>query len=311
MKKIVIPIPKISDPLLSDRILEEEKEIITESNNIIHNVITSNIKEQNEKNNIISVISRGEIKDINGFKIKIWPKIEENWTIEDIVIKCSPPGWLDVFEQALPDLRHISNILETEEKTLGPWYPLKRNLFRAFNLTPLSKVKVVIIGQDPYPQLNSFNGQPRAQGLSFSVDKNDAIPASLRVIYDEIADNYPDEFARPNHGNLEKIALQGVLFLNKCLTIRPGRPKSHGSIWNTFISKVFTAISIANPQCIVVMWGNDAKECGKMIGPKCKPLFANHPSPSNRKGGFRGCGHFRKINELLEEQGKSFINWNS
>lgn len=310
MFKIVIPAPinKNNSCILQD---DEKDAILEETRKIIEETTKQSIAlQQNE--NVISKqkINRGEVKYLNGNKVVIWPAIQEDWTIEEIVMRASPPGWLDVFEQALPEIINISNALEKESQLMGKWFPLKRDLFKAFHLTPLNKVKIVIIGQDPYPQLNSHSGLPRAQGLSFSVSKNDAIPASLRVIYDEIQSNYPDEFIRPSHGDLTNIARQGVLFFNKRLTVRHNQSASHKSIWDGFNSVIINAIAAVNPECIFIMWGRDAQECQKMLGSKSRTLCAPHPSPSNRGGGFRGCGHFRKANEILVSQGKTQVDWN-
>jgi len=249
-------------------------------------------------------------KEERTIKYRIWPCVSENWTIYDIAINAPPPGWIPMFQKSLPELKNISEYVEKRIENNEAVFPLKRDIFRAFELTPLNEVKVVIFGQDPYPQMNPKNGLPRAQGLSFSVSRDDGIPVSLRVIYDEIQDNYPNEFIRPYHGDLTSWALQGVLMLNACLTVKSGQPKSHKSIWDCFIERVCTAISEVNPTCIFVMWGKPAQSLQKYLGSKSKKLIAGQPSSMNRNRNFRGCKHFIEINKLLREQRKPEINWN-
>lgn len=247
-------------------------------------------------------------KTNNQLEFSIVEEISEDWTIMDICQKRAPSGWEDVFKFAEPELKEISEILENQEAAYGNFFPLKRNIFKAFEITPLTQVRVVILGQDPYH--DTTNNGPRAQGLSFSVSESSNIPPSLRNIFKEIKNEYPDSFDSPQHGDLSIWAYQGVLLLNTCLTVRPNAAGSHKLIWNGFIVKVIQAINSVNPNCIYVLWGEKAQNLQSFIGGKVKILKSSHPSPFSVNKGFYGCGHFKEINRILYELDGSQINWN-
>jgi len=235
-------------------------------------------------------------------------QINESMTIEEIAEQYPPPGWVEVFRSARTELSRISRILQQ----LGPFFPYKKDVFRAFDLTPLNNVKVVIIGQDPYHSV--CNGQPVANGLAFSTNRGCPIPPSLANIYRELQREYLG-FQPPSHGDLSNWARQGVLLLNTCLTVKPHQPKSHDNIWIGFMRHVFTAITAVNPKCIYLLWGKAAQDLSPLLGPQSIELMASHPSPlSARRGSpgipaFIGCGHFRQANEYLSMQRKEPINW--
>ena len=184
-------------------------------------------------------------------------------------------------------------------KTIFPPGPL---IFNAFNTTPFDKVKVVIIGQDPYHQ----PGQ--AMGLSFSVPKGITTPASLRNIYKELHNDVGMEI--PNHGDLTPWAEQGVFLLNAMLTVERSKAGSHKKIgWQTFTDAVIQKLSEKHEGLIFMLWGNFAKGKKVLIDEmKHYVLEAVHPSPLAGNA-FMGCKHFSKTNELLAKQGKSEINW--
>lgn len=238
------------------------------------------------------------------------PKIEQDWSIERIAKESPSISWEKVFEDALPELHDISDILLEQEKLYGSFYPLKRDIFAAFDATTLSNVKVVIIGQDPYHQSVTIRNEvlPRAVGLSFSVRRDDSIPSSLQNIYTELA-NTLRGFNKPDHGDLREWARQGVLLLNMSLTVRPGAPGSHGDIWLGFINKVFKAIASVNPYCIYMLWGKEAQKVKPMLGERSVILEAAHPSGLSARKGFFGCNHFNLSNDWLIRQGKIAINW--
>lgn len=235
------------------------------------------------------------------------PNIDQSWTISQLVTAWQPFTWKDVFEDAAKELEEVSTILDEQEKLHGQYFPLKTNIFRAFEMTRLRDVKVVIFGQDPYPQ-KLVTGLPRALGLSFSVSLDDQIPSSLSNIYREL-ENTVEGFIAPAHGDLTRWAKQGVLLLNMCLTVQQGVPMSHGLIWLGFISRVLAKLAEVNPGTIYVMWGREAQKMKKYINNKSPQLEAPHPSGINRNGGFIGCNHFFKINKLLVAQGKQPIDW--
>lgn len=251
------------------------------------------------------MIEKKYIKSI----IQIVEPIDQTWSVIDICVKSPPVGWEEVFKNAYNELKDVSDILEKEEKMGNTFFPLKKDLFRAFELTPLNKVRVVIFGQDPY-HTTLKNGLPTAQGLSFSGLKNYPIPPSLNNIFKEIKNNIP-EFTMPTHGDLTSWARQGILLCNACLTVKPGIPASYGDIWDGFIKQVINAILSKNKNCIFVLWGGKAKKLEKIIAGRGIALTGAHPSPMSAiKYGFFGCGHFKKINELLISLGSSPIDWN-
>ena len=190
-----------------------------------------------------------------------------------------------------------------EEKAAGRRiYPPGAKIFRAFELTPLDKVKVVILGQDPY------HNPGQAMGLSFSVPDGVPAPPSLKNIFKEIESELGIKMSgRPN---LEPWAEQGVLLLNAVLTVRENQPTSHGNIgWQEFTDAVIRCISERCEGVIFLLWGSFARSKRDLIDTsKHHVLEAAHPSPLAR-GAFFGCGHFRRTNEILEQEHKTPINW--
>lgn len=234
-------------------------------------------------------------------------EIKQNWSILDISMNATPKGWLDVFRAAISEIRRISRDLDQDVREHGHFFPLRKNLFKAFDICPLDAVKVVIIGQDPYHSTD-HNGYPDAMGMSFSVGRENRIPSSLQNIYKEVGRSIPD-WRRPNHGDLTDWSKQGVLMMNTCLTVRPHKAKSHGGLWMGFISKVITAIGEKNPQCIYVLWGKEAEKVTSQLSNKNIILATSHPSGFSAHRGFVGCDHFVKINQELQKQGRRPIDW--
>ncbi|MFK5969294.1 MAG: uracil-DNA glycosylase [Candidatus Marithrix sp.] len=225
----------------------------------------------------------------------------------DLVKLNVPVGWEEVFEDSQHEFKDLGTVLDDQEQKFGKWFPNKSELFTAFHHTPLDKVKVVIIGQDPYHQQLS-DGEPRATGMSFSVREYDDIPVSLKNIYKVLHKTISD-FQIPDHGDLSGWAKQGVLMLNTCLTVKPGSAGSHKQIWMGFIKKVITAISVNNSKCIYLLWGREAQKLKSMIGEKAVILETSHPSGFSAYQGFISCDHFNEVNEILTEQSKDPINW--
>lgn len=233
-----------------------------------------------------------------------------DWSVERIVKEAAPRGWLSVFQASQAELIKISNLLIKDHKEFGPFLPPRAKLFNAFHLTPLEDVRVVIIGQDPYHSLDDQTGDPIAQGLSFSVAHGMKVPPSLRNIFTEIKNCYP-EFKTPTHGCLEAWAKQGVLMLNSCLTVRQGTAGCHSeySLWMPFVIKVLDAISKVRPNCIYVMWGAHAQKLQQHLNGASIKLTSAHPSPYSAERGFFGCKHFKTINTHLTKDPKGPINW--
>ncbi len=204
------------------------------------------------------------------------------------------------FEQ--PYFQAITAFLKKEiaaGKTIYPPGPL---IFNAFNTTPFDKVKVVILGQDPYIKPGE------AMGLSFSVPKGVAIPPSLRNIYKELEEDFG--CAPPNHGDLTAWAEQGVFLLNAALTVERGTSNSHAKIgWHNFTDAVIKTLADKRDGLVFMLWGNFAKQKTALIDPfKHLVLEAAHPSPL-AGGAFSGCQHFSKANEFLENNGQVGIQW--
>ncbi|WP_104721989.1 uracil-DNA glycosylase [Helicobacter mesocricetorum] len=181
-------------------------------------------------------------------------------------------------------------------------YPPAPLIFNAFNLTPLTSLKVVILGQDPY------HNKSQAMGLSFSVPKNITLPPSLKNIYKEL---YEDLKIPPSsNGDLSKWARQGVLLLNSILSVEENKPASHQHFgWQLFTDNVIKKINQEREGIIFLLWGNYAKAKKNLIDSKKHFILeAAHPSPL-AKSGFLGCKHFSKTNQILQEQGKTPIDW--
>ncbi len=201
---------------------------------------------------------------------------------------------------------YFSNLKQflVEEKQQYKVFPPGKQIFSAFNLTPFDKVKVVILGQDPYHD----DGQ--AHGLCFSVPQGIMQPPSLKNIFKELATDIPG-FVIPKHGNLEAWAKQGVLLLNATLTVRAhqaGSHQKHG--WETFTDSVIKHLSDEREGLVFILWGNYAIAKTALIDTqKHHVLQSVHPSPLSASRGFFGCKHFSKTNELLIQEGLEPINW--
>jgi len=182
-------------------------------------------------------------------------------------------------------------------------FPPAKLIFNAFDLCPFDKVKVVIIGQDPY------HGLGQAHGLSFSVNDDIPLPPSLKNIYQEIRS---DLGIQPlSHGNLERWAKQGVLLLNATLTVQANLAGSHQKKgWETFTDSAIKAVANEKEHVVFLLWGNYAQQKAQYIdNTKHLVLTAVHPSPLSAHRGFFGCKHFSQTNQYLTEHGLEPINW--
>ncbi len=219
------------------------------------------------------------------------PKLEESWlgALQD---EFSAPYFIEL-------RRFLQN--EKQNKII---YPPGSRIFAAFNFTPLTAVKVVILGQDPY------HGKDQAHGLCFSVSDGVRPPPSLVNIYKELHSDLGIPI--PATGNLEKWTKQGVLLLNATLTVRAGEAGSHqGKGWETFTDQVIRTISDLRAGVVFLLWGNYAQAKELLIDQsKHFILKAPHPSPFSAARGFFGCRHFSKTNHILKEIGFEEIDWN-
>ncbi|MBQ3234346.1 MAG: uracil-DNA glycosylase [Alistipes sp.] len=182
-------------------------------------------------------------------------------------------------------------------------FPAGRNIFRAFDKCPLDRLKVVIIGQDPY------HGEGQANGLCFSVSEGVPFPPSLQNILKEVHDDTGAEM--PSSGELDRWAEQGVLLLNAVLTVRAHEAASHaGKGWERFTDAVVRAIAERKEGIVYMLWGNYAQKKGAIADPERNLILrAVHPSPLSAYRGFFGCRHFSMANDYLVKQGKEPINW--
>jgi uracil-DNA glycosylase len=205
-------------------------------------------------------------------------------------------------EFSKPYFAQIKQFLTAEKKSGKTIYPPGPLIFNAFNQTPFDKVRVVILGQDPYP------GTGQAMGLCFSVPENVPVPPSLKNIYKEMHRDIGS--VMPKHGNLTSWASQGVFLLNTILTVEKNMAGSHSKIgWNLFTDAVIKILSDEREGLIFLLWGNYAKTKKSLID-TCKHIVleAAHPSPLARDA-FSGCAHFSKVNQILKTRGELPINW--
>ena len=201
-----------------------------------------------------------------------------------------------------PYFRELVSFLHHEKASGMKIFPPGKQIFKAFELTPVDRVKVVILGQDPY------HGYGQAEGLSFSVPENVPAPPSLRNIFTEIENDLGIKMSGYPH--LEKWARQGVLLLNAVLTVRAGAPASHSRIgWTEFTDAVIRYISDNCSGVVFMLWGNYARSKRLLIdSSRHLVLEAGHPSPLAR-GAFFGCRHFSKTNEFLQNNNIDPIDW--
>jgi uracil-DNA glycosylase len=220
-------------------------------------------------------------------------------------------------ELSKPYFLALKKFLTEEIQSGRGFFPKPEHMFASFDYCPFHKLKVVILGQDPYHSSEFIEGKrvPHAHGLSFSTPKKARkIPPSLKNIYQEIFENYKNtgkNYEMPDHGNLSHWAEQGVLLLNSVLTVTPGRAGAHaGKGWEIFTDEVIQKISEEKSGIIFLLWGRYAQEKGRVIDTsKHHILKAAHPSPFSAHNGFFGCDHFARVNAILQEQGVSEIVW--
>ncbi|MDX2282664.1 MAG: uracil-DNA glycosylase [Bacteroidia bacterium] len=215
------------------------------------------------------------------------------------------PSWHEALasEWEQPYFKNLKAFLVREREEGHTVYPPGSLIFNAFNKTPFDRVKVVILGQDPY------HGPGQAHGLSFSVPAGIKPPPSLVNLYKELASD--TGFRIPAHGNLEPWAERGVLLLNSMLTVRANTPGSHARQgWETFTDAVIRALNIGREGLVFLLWGKYAQDKGQIIDRnRHHVLLAAHPSPFSADKGFFGCRHFSKANELLAARGAEPVDW--
>lgn len=206
-------------------------------------------------------------------------------------------------EFSKPYMQELKEFLRGEKSKGKIIYPKGDDIFNAMNITPFEKVKIVILGQDPY------HGEGQAHGLSFSVRDGIKPPPSLINIYKEIANEYG--CAIPKSGNLTHWAEQGVLLLNATLTVENGLAGSHQNKgWEEFTDRIIHTINDHHEHIVFMLWGSYAQKKGAFIDKNRHLILQSvHPSPLSAHRGFLGCGHFKKANDYLVAHGHSPIDW--
>ena len=212
-------------------------------------------------------------------------------------------SWNTILNKLLKKYDIENKLIEENEKFNSELeiYPKKELIFNAFSFFEITSLKVVIIGQDPYINEN------QAMGLCFSVPEGTKLPPSLKNVYKCINNTCNIEM-NINNGNLTKWAEQGILLLNKTLTVFEKVSNSHKKIWKGFAEDLIQYISNNSKGIIFVLWGNDAKKLKKYINENHYILENTHPSPLARKS-FIDCNHFTEVNNILKKMNKNEINW--
>jgi len=213
--------------------------------------------------------------------------------------------WLDAMQDEFhkPYYKELYQFVKEEYNSVVV-YPPADDIFNAMHFTPLDKVKVLLLGQDPYHNVN------QAHGLSFSVlPSQTKLPPSLQNIYKELRDDLGCYI--PNNGYLKKWADQGVLLLNTVLTVRAHQANSHqGKGWEKFTDAIIQAVNAQDRPIVYMLWGRPAQRKIPMLtNPKHLILKAAHPSPLSANNGFFGCKHFSQANEFLRANGVEPIDW--
>ncbi len=215
-----------------------------------------------------------------------------------------PESWLPVLgpEQNKPYYQALYQFVGEERKKYTI-YPPGQDVFNALHYTPYDRVRVMIIGQDPYHE------EGQAHGMAFSVRPGIPVPPSLVNIYKELHSDIG--FRVPNHGYLVPWAEQGVLLLNAVLTVRAHQANSHqGKGWETFTDTVIQAVNQRQTRVVFLLWGSYAQRKAELIDPSRHTILkAPHPSPLSASRGFLGCKHFSKANAALQSAGLPPIDW--
>lgn len=278
----------------------------------LNNNKINNIKTVNNNNNVVPADDNSEPDPdpLVLFKDALPVQLisSHNSSLYDIMMNNHPPSWTEFFSSAEAEVLHVCKNISS----VKPIFPLFSDILSAFWACPFSILKVVIIGQDPYPGLDRY-GRPKANGKAFSGNKYTMqIPDSLSTIYDELERSIP-EWTRPKHGDLKCWAKQGVLLYNTALTVEQGNPGSHTGVWKAFTQKFLEYLNENTSNVVFLLWGKPAQKCEvSLFNQSHLKLTAMHPSPMNnhREGrGFVGCNHFVQTNDYLISKGIRPIDW--
>ena len=259
---------------------------------------------ERRKEKKLSLVKYRKINTKNKNSIIIYPKFNKDWKLIDFVINNYPYKWKEFFEKNLEELNNISNFISKDE-----FYPNLIDVFNCFKLCSPKSIKVVIIGQDPYPKFGNYG--PQAMGLSFSVRKGESIPKSLKNIFIELERSI-DYFKIPDHGDLTSWAKQGVFLLNKSLTVikgdfsRNNTKRNHRHVWDKFIKNTLLELHKINDKIIYVFWGKESLKLRNYVRGK---YIIEGCHPAERRNNFIGCNHFVEINKILIDNNIKPINW--
>ena len=216
------------------------------------------------------------------------------------------PSWQQLLSSEKNDPYFVEMIqsIQQQQQQGDIIYPASNDIFNAFKLTPLTSIKVVILGQDPY------HGPNQAHGLCFSVQQPTPPPPSLKNIFKELM-NDGLIHTMPKHGNLTNWATQGVFLLNSVLTVKHQQANSHANIgWQRFTDHVIQIINNHTDHVVFMLWGNQAQQKAKQLDQKRHLILtSSHPSPLSAHRGFLGCKHFSRANDYLKQHQKTTINW--
>ena len=240
------------------------------------------------------------------------------WHMFQFLLNRPPVGWRKFIRNNYVTLENVQKDLYEKEVQFGEFFPKIPDIFKVFYLCPLRKIKVVIIGQDPYHGLNANDPTKcQAQGYSFGVARDDKPPPSLKNIYNELQNCYPN-FVKPTHGDLTSWLKQGVFMYNATLTVAKGQPNSHVPIWDEFSKFVMQTITQTNEKVVLLLWGSFAEKMASKSGINARVMrvITTHPSPLGAKSKnarnqqFLGSKCFIEVNDLLQKTGQTPIDWN-
>jgi len=211
------------------------------------------------------------------------------------------PSWASALAPVTTQVAALGAFLHAEREAGRGYLPAGDQVLRAF-ARPMGQVRVLIVGQDPYP------GPGQAVGLAFSVAANvHPLPPSLQNIYQELEKDL--HLPAPRNGDLSRWADRGVLLLNRVLTVQPGASRSHrGKGWETVTGQAISALSARGTPLVAILWGNDAQSCEPLLG-EVPCITSPHPSPLSARTGFFGSRPFSRANDLLRQQGADPIDW--
>lgn len=234
-----------------------------------------------------------------------------NYTLYEYIMTRHPPSWSNFFKSADREIKHACKMIEEQTAKSGKAiFPMMNNILDAFWICPSFMLKVIIIGQDPYPGVTKF-GTPKAIGICFGSHRSYPMPDSLKNIYKEL-ENSVEDWKNPGHPDIRCWGPQGVLLYNSALTVEAGNAGSHLGFWMPFTNKLIDYINKNMKDVVFMLWGKKAEKVAQGVFTNThKKLTAYHPSPQSANNGYHfvGCDHFNLANIHLLEKGFKPIDW--